>query len=106
MRVTASQRAGNLSQVAQITGPERLLVVLLPNDATASLKDISPLATEVGDLVTSLDAQWLDLTGQLDAEALEDLTLPGDPGHFNATGNRQLMEAVTGAVTEGFAKTD
>jgi hypothetical protein len=35
---------------------------------------------------------------------LDALTLPGEPGHFNATGNQRQMVPVTQAVTEGFAK--
>ncbi len=102
-RVTASQREENLGQVARAIGPGRLLVVLLPNDATASQRDASPLAEEISRVVASLDAQWLDLSGSLDPRELLKLTLPGDPGHFNATGNTQLMKPVTRAVTEGFA---
>jgi lysophospholipase L1-like esterase len=104
LRVTPGQRAENLAAVAATVGPERLLIVLLPNDATAAQGGLSPLALELAGIAAELGVAWLDLTGSLSINDLDALTLPGDPGHFNATGNQRLMIPVTQAVTEGFAK--
>jgi lysophospholipase L1-like esterase len=99
-RVTPFQRADNLAQLVQAAEGRDLWVVLLPNDATAAQGGISPLALELAQLTQDLGVPWLDLTGALDSQELGELTLPGDPGHFNLAGNQRLMSLVATHLAE------
>gem|GEM_PF-3417297 len=104
LRVPRDQRAENLESLAEAAGSERVLVVLLPNDATATQGGSSPLALELRDSCERLGVRWLDLSGTLTPADLAPLTLPGDPGHFNRAGNERLMAPVAAALTGGFVK--
>ncbi len=99
-RVPPEERMENLTRVrdAAAAAGAWVVVALLPNDHTLNDAAPSPFSRELARSCADLGVPFVDTGEALRGRAVEEVTLPGDPGHFTAAANVALMAPVLAAI--------